>query len=47
MLAPKARNIRSEWSRERAGSVTWVVPSASRPASKRQDFTCAEATGER
>ena len=33
------------WSRLGAGSVTEVVPSASSPASRTQDLTCALATG--
>ena len=45
--APKARSIRSLWSRERAGSITVVGPSALRPASSRALFTWAEATGVR
>ena len=44
--APKALNIRSLWSRERAGSVTVVWPSVANPANRRQDLTWAEAMGE-
>ena len=34
------------WFLERAGSVTLVFPSAYSPASRMQDLTCAEATGD-
>ena len=44
--APNRRSMRSEWSREGAGSVTDTGPSAPRPASRIADFTCAEATGD-
>ena len=44
--APNARNIRSLWSRDRAGSLTVVCPSVINPASKMQDFTWAEAIGD-
>ena len=43
--APKARSIRSLWSRLWAGSITVVGPSAVRPASRIALFTWAEATG--
>ena len=33
------------WSRLGLGSITVVVPDASRPAISTQDFTCADATG--
>ena len=42
---PAARSRRSVWSRLGAGSVTDVVPSASSPASRTHDLTCALATG--
>ena len=45
--APKARSILSLWSRERAGSITVVGPSAVSAASRRALFTWAEATGVR
>ncbi len=45
--APKARNIRSVWSRLAAGSMTRVSPAARNPANNRHDFTWALATGER
>ena len=41
---PAASSIRSVWSRDGTGSCTQVVPSAKRPASSRQLFTCALAT---
>ena len=40
-----AASIRSVWSRVQSGSWIDVSPSASRPASSRQDFTWALATG--
>ena len=42
--APKARSIRSVWSRLFSGSTTTVSPAAFSPASRMADFTCAEAT---
>jgi len=44
---PKARSMRSVWSRVASRSITSAPPSACRPASSTADFTCAEATGER
>ena len=44
---PSVRNIRSVWSREGAGSMTVVCPSAYRPASRMALLSCAEATGRR
>ena len=43
--APMAASIRSVWSRVAIGSRMAVSPSASSPASNRQDFTWALATG--
>ena len=43
--APNSRSAISVWSRDRAGSVTDVAPSANRPANSTQVFTCALATG--
>lgn len=43
--APNCRSMRSEWSRDGAGSTTVTGPSAARPARRIADFTCAEATG--
>ena len=43
--APKALSIRSLWSREWAGSITVVGPSAVSAASSSADFTWALATG--
>ena len=43
--APIAASIRSVWSRVQIGSWMEVSPSASSPASSRQDFTWALATG--
>ena len=43
--APAAASRRSVWSRVEAGSVTWVSPSASRPAMSTHDLTWALATG--
>ena len=43
--APAARSISSVWSRVGAGSITVVLPSAPRPASRIADLTCALATG--
>ena len=45
--APKARSMRSLWSRLWAGSITVVGPVAVRPASRMALFTWAEATGVR
>ena len=45
ICTPKPRSMRSVWSRVGAGSVTVVMPSAYRPASRIADFTCALATG--
>jgi hypothetical protein len=42
---PKARSIRSVWSRVASFSSTTVTPSARKPASMMADFTCAEASG--
>src|SRR2546422_465344 len=44
--APNCRSIRSEWSRDGAGSVTDTGPSAYSPASRTADLTWADATGE-
>ena len=43
--APKARSMRSLWSRDWAGSITVVGPSAVSAASRIALFTWAEATG--
>ncbi len=45
--APAAASMRSEWSRVGEDSITRVSPSASSPASSRQDLTWALATGSR
>ena len=42
---PRARSIRSVWSRVAIDSRTVVRPSARRPASRTADFTCALGTG--
>jgi hypothetical protein len=42
---PRARSIRSVWSRVAIVSRTVVLPSARRPASRIADFTCALGTG--
>jgi hypothetical protein len=44
MVAPKAVNIRSVWSRLATGSMIVVMPAALRPAKRIADLTCAEAT---
>ena len=41
---PRARSIRSVWSRVAVASVTDVTPSAARPASRMADFTWALGT---
>ena len=43
--APNSRSAISVWSRDRAGSVTDVAPSANSPANSTHVFTCALATG--
>ncbi len=43
--APKARSIRSVWSRVASGSTTSTPSWAFRPASSTADFTCADGTG--
>lgn len=45
MRAPAASSMTSVWSRVGSGSITVVGPSARSPASSRQDFTWALATG--
>ena len=45
--APKARSMRSLWSRESAGSITVVLPLAVNPASSKALLTWALATGVR
>ena len=42
---PAARSIRSVWSRVGEGVMTAVSPSATRPAIRTQDLTCALAAG--
>ena len=42
---PRARSIRSVWSRVATASVTQVSPSAARPASRMADLTWALGTG--
>ena len=42
---PRARSIRSVWSRVATDSVTAVSPSAARPASRTADLTWALGTG--
>ena len=42
---PERASRRSVWSRLGSGSITVVVPEASRPAISTHDLTCAEATG--
>ena len=42
---PRARSIRSVWSRVATASLTAVSPSAARPASRIADLTCALGTG--
>ena len=42
---PARASRRSVWSRLGSGSITVVVPDASRPAISTHDLTCAEATG--
>ena len=42
---PARASRRSVWSRLGSGSITVVVPDASRPAISTHDFTCALATG--
>ena len=42
---PRARSMRSVWSRVPTRSRTVVRPSARRPASRMADFTCADGTG--
>ena len=42
---PRARSIRSVWSRVATDSRTVVRPSARSPASRIADFTCALGTG--
>ena len=42
---PRARSIRSVWSRVAIDSVTAVSPSAARPASRTADLTWALGTG--
>ena len=45
--APKARSMRSVWSRVASGSITSAPPSAWRPASSTADFTWADGSGRR
>ena len=45
MRAPARASRRSVWSRLGSGSITAVVPAASRPAISTHDLTWAEATG--
>ena len=45
IFAPNKVSILSVWSRVDCFSVTAVMPGAPNPASKMQDFTCADATG--
>ena len=42
---PRARSMRSVWSRVATDSRTVVVPSARSPASRIADLTCADGTG--
>ena len=42
---PERARKRSVWSRLGSGSITVVVPEASRPAISTHDLICAEATG--
>ena len=45
IFTPAASSMRSLWSRQTAGEITRVAPSAYSAASKMADFTCALATG--